>query len=378
MKAKIQNRAKSVTYAKRNERSYASGWDAGRTAGWKHGYHVATCQATASQIPHAQIAAHPIRVLYVCTGVRGPFPDIDQAVTDALRGLVRELIVASPSDNLIGLTSQLRPDLVLVMHGIRVTGNQIQGIRSLGIKTAIWLVDEPYMIDVTTILAPNYDYLFTHELASIPIYQQLGCQVHYLPLAANPVVYQPKYVPAQYQSDICFIGNAFFNRVRLIDRIGPFLASRDTRIIGLLWKRLRRYQSLKRHIRINWISADEAANYYNGSKIVINIHRSHDDKVHNKNSRNLPGLSINPRTYEIAACGAFQLTDIRQDLNDFYIPGTEIETYASPKELVDKMVYYLHHEEQRKQMALNGFRKTLEMHTYRNRMHQLLNVTSGR
>lgn len=299
---------------------------------------------------------------------------MDQAVSDALRGMVNELIVTTPSDNLIELAGQLRPDLVLVMHGLSVKASQIRSIRSLGIKTAVWLVDEPYVTDVTIVLAPNYDYLFTHELSSIPIYRQLGCNVHYLPLGVNPAIYQPRYVPAQYQSDICFIGNAFFNRVHLIDQIAPFLALRETRIVGKLWKRLRRYQSLKRNIRIEWISADEAASYYNGAKIVINIHRSHNDKVHNKNSRNLPGLSINPRTYEIAACGAFQLTDIRHDLNDLYTPGVEIETYASPKELIDKMVYYLNNEEQRKQVALKGLRKTLEKHTYQNRLHQLLNV----
>jgi spore maturation protein CgeB len=327
-----------------------------------------------SRIPEVETVTYPIRVMYVQAGMRGPFPDLDQAVTDALKRMVNEVVVASPKQNLIELAGQIRPDLVLALHGISVAGGQIQGIRAMGIKTAIWLVDEPYVTDVTTILAPQYEFLFTHELASIPFYEQLGCQVYYLPLAVNPVVYKPKYVPLHYQSDICFIGNAFFNRVRLIDQIAPFLASRETRIIGYLWRRLRRYRSLKRHIRIAWISADEAASYYNGAKIVINIHRAHDDKVHNKNSRNIPGLSINPRTYEIAACGAFQLSDVRQDLGDLYIPGVEIETYSSPEELVDKMVYFLHNEEQRKQIAIKGFMKTLEKHTYQNRLAQLLKI----
>lgn len=315
-----------------------------------------------------------LRVLYVRAGLRGPFPDMDQAVTDALRGMVSELIIASPPDNLIDLASRRRPDLVLVLHGTQVPVHQIKGIRSIGIKTAIWLVDEPYVTDVTTVIAPQYEWLFTHELAAIPMYRQLGCQVHYLPLAVNPAVYKPKYVPAHYQSDICFIGNAFHNRVRLIDRIAPALALRDTRIIGLFWKRLKRYKSLSKGIRISWISSEEAASYYNGAKIVINIHRSHDDKVHNKNSRNLPGLSINPRTYEIAAAGAFQLTDVRQDLSDFYVPGTELETYSSPNELADKIAYFLQNEQKRNQIALRGFIKTLEQHTYEKRLSQLLQI----
>jgi spore maturation protein CgeB len=374
LNARLRKQAKGTISARKQAGADESGWEAGRQAGWKHGYHVGACEALQQKLPPSASAQHPIRLLYVRAGLRGPFPDLDQAVTEALRGMVGELIIAGPSDNLIALAARSRPDLVLVMHGTQVPGGQVQGIRALGIKTAIWLVDEPYVTDVTTVIAPQYEWLFTHELASIPIYRQLGCQVHYMPLAVNPAVYKPKYVAPQYQSDICFIGNAFFNRVSLIDRIAPTLAARDTRIVGLFWKRLRRYRSLSKGIRVSWISADEAANYYNGAKIVINIHRSHDDKVHNKNSRNLPGLSINPRTYEISASGAFQLTDVRQDLADFYMPGVELETYSSANELVDKIVYYLQNEEQRKQIALNGYKKTLAQHTYQKRVSQLLQI----
>ncbi|MBD2871526.1 CgeB family protein [Paenibacillus arenilitoris] len=359
---------------RRQRSAVPNGWKKGHEIGWKHGYHVGTCESIKQRLPDPASEIRSIRVLYVRAGLSGPFPEMDQAIIEVLRGMVSELIIASPTDNLVELAGWKWPDLVLTMHGIRVPASQIQGIRAIGIKTAIWLVDEPYVTDVTTVLAPQYEYLFTHELATIPIYEQLGCQVHYLPLAVNPKLYKPKYVPPQYQSDICFIGNAFHNRVNLIDRIHSVLETRDTRIVGLFWKRLRHYRKLRKGIQIAWISSEKASNYYNGAKIVINIHRAYDDKAHNKNSLNIPGLSINPRTYEILASGAFQLTDIRQDLTDFYVPGVDLETYSSPKELVDKIIYYLHDEQKRMQIARNGFMKTIEKHTYQNRLSQLLQI----
>ncbi len=355
-------------------RAASGGWESGHTAGLEQGYRVGSLHAWGKQAEQPLTSPRSLRVLYVKAGLKGPFPDLDAAVLGALRAQTMEVTEAGPLQQLAELAAAFRPDLMLVMHGTLVAEAQVRAVRALGIKTAIWLVDEPYVTDVTLRLAPAYEYIFTHELSAIPIYQSLGCNVFYLPLGVSPAVYMPKYVPPMYQSDICFIGNGFPNRVRLIDQLAPFLAARDTRIVGLLWRRLKRYSRLKGGIRLAWISAAEAASYYNGAKIVINIHRSHEDRLHNRNSRNLPGLSINPRTYEIAACGALQLTDIRHDLIDHYTPGVHLDTYTSPAELLQKAAYYLADEKKRRELATAGFRHTLERHTYDNRIRTLLSI----
>jgi len=96
--------------------------------------------------------------------------------------------------------------------------------------------------------------------------------------------------------------------------------------------------------------------------------------VHNRNSRNLPAESINPRTFEISACGALQLTDVRGDLPDHYTPGLQLDTYASAAELREKLEHYLHREEERRQMALRGLQRTLQEHTYSRRLKLLLDI----
>jgi spore maturation protein CgeB len=373
--AKRAARVRPQAARKRSARSEApEDLASGHAAGTSHGYRIGALHAISRQIAQLQPQPRSLRILYVKAGLKGPFPDLDAAVLSALRAQAAEVIEAGPGQQLAELAGRHRPDLVLVMHGTMVPEAQVSAVRALGVKTAIWLVDEPYVTDVTLRLAPAYEYIFTHELSAIPLYQSRGCQVFYLPLGVNSAVYMPKYVPPAYQSDICFIGNAFPNRVQLIDRLAPFLAARDTRIVGLLWRRLKRYSRLQRGIRLAWISASEAADYYNGAKIVINIHRAHEDRLHNRNSRNLPGLSINPRTYEIAACGALQLTDVRHDLTDHYTPGVHLETYANPAELMEKAAYYLMNETKRRELAAAGFRHTLEQHTYHNRVEKLLGI----
>lgn len=122
------------------------------------------------------------------------------------------------------------------------------------------------------------------------------------------------------------------------------------------------------------MSPGETNDSYNGSKIVINLHRSHQDDSVNNNSLKIPGASPNPRTFEISASGTLQLTDTRDDLARFYKPGEEIETYSSQQELLEKVEFYLTHEKERREIALRALERTLREHTYGHRIDQLLSV----
>lgn len=121
----------------------------------------------------------------------------------------------------------------------------------------------------------------------------------------------------------------------------------------------------------------ETAVAYSGSKIVINLHRSHIDDAVNNNALYIPAVSPNPRTFEIAASGTLQLSDARDDLGSFYKVGEEIDTFSSSRELMDKIQYYLTHEEERREMSLRAFERTLRDHTYTRRLSQLLTIIYG-
>ncbi|WP_025699813.1 CgeB family protein, partial [Paenibacillus durus] len=116
---------------------------------------------------------------------------------------------------------------------------------------------------------------------------------------------------------------------------------------------------------------------YSGSKIVINLHRSHVDDAFNNNTLAISAASPNPRTFEIAASGTLQLSDVRDDLASFYNPGEEIVTFSTPQEMIDKIRYYLTHEEERQAIVLKGLERTLRDHTYPKRVNQLLATIFG-
>lgn len=356
------------------------GWKQGRADGFNlgldHGYYLGQCNAVIARVPEDQAGVFNLKILYVTTGKNFPYSPLDEAVIDGLSQVVREKRVVPPNANVAAIAAQFRPDLMLVLEGMGFPSEQVNAVRTLGIPAAIWFTDDPYYTDITPSIARNYDYVFTQDMGCIDFYKRFGnANVHHMPLAANPKVYRPQHVPLGYYKDVSFIGSAFWNRVRFIDQIAKPLAGKKLMISGWWWNRLSSYRRLASKIKLsNWMNSKETAKHYYGSKIVMNLHRSPVDDSFNSNRRRIQALSVNPRTFEIAACGAFQLTDVRSDLGSLYTPGVEIVTYQSPSDFVEKMNYYLRNEHKRREIALRGLRRTLLDHTYSKRLRKMFSI----
>ena len=60
------------------------------------------------------------------------------------------------------------------------------------------------------------------------------------------------------------------------------------------------------------------------------------------------------------------------EIPELFEIGVDLEAYGILEELVDKCSYYLTHEDERRQIALNGYRKVKEYHGYVNRMVEMI------
>ncbi|WP_442950094.1 CgeB family protein [Paenibacillus sp. HW567] len=345
--------------------------------GYEEGYRLGLCEAVMRLNPPVAGACRPLKLMYIPQG----FQAIDTGVTDALQQLVSELLIGSP-ETMLEMAAHELPGAVLVMNGLHVFPEnhleQIAEIRKLGIPTAIWFVDDPYFTKDTSVICHHYDHVFTHELGCVDFYRSLGVNsVHYLPLCVNPQMFYPRRTGPQYQYDVVFIGNAFRNRTELFDELAPFLHGKKVLIAGGFWERLTAFEELSPYIKDGFIPPEETANYYSGAKLVINIHRPWEGGQDNRNSYQLPSRSINPRTYEISACGTLQLTDVRDDLGSHYRPGKDLDIFSNPEELKLKIDYYLKHEKERRKLALQGLHTTLRHHTFTARLPRLLDVLTA-
>ncbi|SHE12425.1 Uncharacterized protein conserved in bacteria [Chlamydia abortus] len=356
-------------------------YTAGRMIGYQQGLIEGRHYGRALAVKQQFAAMHQPRlwnkrVLFVTSGKGFPYSPLDEAVAAALRKMTAYCETALPNDPILGIIDRVQPDLVLVLEGMVLPPDLMNTIHSRGIRTALWLTDDPYYTDITGRIAPYYEFVFTLEKSCLPFYQQMGCsRVHYLPLGANPDVFLPRPVHPFRRREISFIGTGYWNRIAFFNQVLPLLHHRNFLLSGWWWHRLRRFRTYRRKIQLGrWMGPQETSEVYCASQIVINLHRAFDDESYNSNSRKIPAVSLNPRTFEIAACGAFQLTDERSDLASFYVPGDEIITYSSPSDFVEKVNYYLSRPEERRDIALRALKRTLHEHTYEQRLNQLFTI----
>lgn len=81
---------------------------------------------------------------------------------------------------------------------------------------------------------------------------------------------------------------------------------------------------------------------------------------------------LSQRIYDVLACGGFLITNYQQELPELFEIGTDLECYTSMDELIDKVDYYLKHDDIREKIAANGLEKIRQYHTFDQRFKEML------
>jgi len=82
----------------------------------------------------------------------------------------------------------------------------------------------------------------------------------------------------------------------------------------------------------------------------------------------------NMRMYEATGMGSCLLTDWMPRVHELYEPDTEIVTYKSPEEAVEKYNYLITHEEERKKIAKAGQERTLKDYSFQKCVEKLNHI----
>lgn len=78
------------------------------------------------------------------------------------------------------------------------------------------------------------------------------------------------------------------------------------------------------------------------------------------------------RVLDVLSCGGFLITNYQEELLEHFEPGVDMVIYEDVKDLVQKTMYYLQHEEERMQIAENGKQKVQELFSFEKQMKMLL------
>lgn len=80
------------------------------------------------------------------------------------------------------------------------------------------------------------------------------------------------------------------------------------------------------------------------------------------------------RALDIMGCGGFLITNFQSDFLEYFEPGVDFVYYESQEHLEQLVDYYLEHEDERKQIARNGYQKVKEFLTYEKQVEKILNM----
>ena len=84
------------------------------------------------------------------------------------------------------------------------------------------------------------------------------------------------------------------------------------------------------------------------------------------------GISL--RVLDIMACGGFVLSNWQPELAEYFTEGEELALFEGKEECMEKIAYYLTHEEKRKEIAAAGKRKVQELFSYEKGLERLFGV----
>lgn len=192
---------------------------------------------------------------------------------------------------------RFRPDLLFVVHGRRFV--QRWGKRFAGIRSAVWLLDEPYEVDDTAAWSQHFDLVFVNDASTLARHRH----AHELPVAYAPRLHHGD-PEAKRPYRVGFIGGANPSRERML----AGLARRGLLdyVVGGPW----REPGLVGSCLAPNIPAERTAALYRDTAIVVNVFRDR----HHYNRGGLKAVAMNPRVCEALACGALVISEPREEL----------------------------------------------------------------
>ncbi|MCD4650288.1 MAG: glycosyltransferase [Candidatus Cloacimonetes bacterium] len=268
-----------------------------------------------------------------------------------------------------------KPHLCIFVAQAPITIHLLKTIRErTSATTAFWFVEDFRRFTYWQEYAAYFDCFFGiqrdgffRELEAIGLRN-----FSYLPMAADESQHRELRLAKEerdhFGADVAFMGAAYPNRLRLFAELTNY----NLKLWGIGWEQ---NPLLQKHVQNNGqrVSIIETVKIYSSTKININLHSAMGDSILEED-----GDFVNPRTFEIMACGGFQLVDKRKYLPELFVEGEEIVTFSGLEDLKEKIDYYLTHEDERMRIANNGRRKVLNNHTYTHRIEEMLRALQGK
>lgn len=261
----------------------------------------------------------------------------------------------------------LKPDVILSINGNSyyefIDKEILSKAKKIGTKSISLYLDTIKRFEHIEQNLKYFDYIYSFEPNDTEwARDKYVVEVKYLPIGVAEELYCNNTEIVNEIYDISFVGNSTENRLEVLNKIAQYCDANNKKMIvyGHYWhnkhcwqeasakkKFAKKYPSLVKYIKNEFLYGKDVAKLYLESKICLNVHIS----LHK---------GINPRTFEILGNGNFELCDYRSDAKDFgLIDKHNIAMFEDAYDCVRQIDYYLNNDVMRKAIGKRG-KETVE------------------
>lgn len=185
------------------------------------------------------------------------------------------------------------------------------------------------------------DYVTLHNVWDIKRDESFGKNYLFTPSPINSEVYN-NLVSADRYIDISFVGSIGSkpDRQKILNSINKLKLNSEIRAGGL-WSG-----------KDTFLTDNQCADIYRRSKMVINFCLNEEGKA-----------QIKGRVFETTLCGALLLEQENNETSQYFTPYIDYIPWKDENDLIEKIKYYLSHDEERKAITLSGSEKANKLYT---------------
>lgn len=256
---------------------------------------------------------------------------------------------------------RLQPDLVLsVLMGYEIWTETLDLLRRAGVAVLNWGTDDSWKYDQFSRHVATHVSTWATTCPEALAAACAGGQRNWVltQWAANHAVLAEPLPAARCEHAVSFIGSAYGNRRRWVERLQALGV--EVACFGHGWPR-------------GAVAAADIPRIMRASVVSLNFG---DSGLQLRGLRPYRSRQIKARVFEVPGAGGFLLTEHAQHLDDYFVPDEEIDIFASAEELAGKIRGHLADPARRDRMAQAAHARTAREHTYLARFDALLCVST--
>lgn len=276
------------------------------------------------------------------------------------------------NEHLLNLCASAKPHLLVAVKGLYILPETLIALKDAGVTLYNYYPDTSIYNQhkALPITLPYYDCVFVTKLfleEEAPArWGTRNC--HFLPHAYDPNVHRPIEIQTEDKqrlgASIVFVARHSGYKENLLAQLMPYIPALDIKIYGNGWVE----HCTDRRLRVcaqGWAPCgDDYARVLQSGKINLAIMNGPA-----KGASQVDEMTT--RSFEIPACKAFMLHQRTREMQMYYKEGAEVACFETPRELAEKIGYFLAHPEERAEIAESGYRRCVPSYSYDKRMEHI-------